>query len=78
MEDWLCALHQGYEVRVVYFEISKAFDTIPHLALLHILEELRLSEGTMYLLRWIGNYLLGRKQFVILDGTKLSYISSGI
>ena len=34
IDDWLCALDQGYEVCVVFFDVSKAFDTVPHLALL--------------------------------------------
>ena len=48
--DWLCALDQGYEVCVVFFDISKAFDTVPHLALLSKLSELGLDP---YLLKWI-------------------------
>ena len=35
MDDWLSAIDQGYEVCVVFFDVSKAFDTVPRLALLH-------------------------------------------
>ena len=34
IDDWLLALDQGFEVCVVFFDISKAFDTVPHVDLL--------------------------------------------
>ena len=43
IDDWLCVLDQGYEVCVVFFDVSKAFDTVPHLALLSKLSELGLD-----------------------------------
>ena len=52
---------------MVFFDASKAFDTVPHLALLHKLSELGLDP---YLLRWIRSYLSGRYQFVSIDGFK--------
>ena len=64
VEDWLHALDQGFEVCVVFFDISKAFDTVPHLALLRQLRELGLDP---YLIRWIRNYLCQRSQFVSID-----------
>ena len=30
VDDWLLALDQGFEIYVVFFDISKAFDTVPH------------------------------------------------
>ena len=30
VDDWRKALDQGYEVCVVFFDVSKAFDTVPH------------------------------------------------
>ena len=65
IDGWLCALDQGYEVCVVFFDISKAFDTVPHLALLSKLSELRLDP---FLLRWIRSYLSNRSQYVSIDG----------
>ena len=52
MDDWQKALDQGYEVCVVFFDVSKAFDTVPHSLLLATLSELGLDP---YLLRWIRN-----------------------
>ena len=65
IEDWLYALDQGFEVCVVFFDISKAFDTVPHLALLNKLQEIGLDP---YLIRWIRNFLCQRSQFVCIDG----------
>ena len=70
IDDWLCALDQGYEVCVVFFDVSKAFDTIPHLALLSKLSELGLDP---YLLRWIRSYLSNKSQCVSIDGVD-SYV----
>ena len=50
VEDWLYAyaLDQGFKVCVVFFDISKAFDTVPHLALLHKLQEIGLNPHPSY------------------------------
>ena len=55
----------GHEVCIVFFDISKTFDTVPHLPLLETLEKLDVDR---YLLRWIKSYLLQRSQFVCVDG----------
>ena len=65
VEDWLLALDQGHEICVVFFDVSKAFDTVPHLDLLQKLSELGLDP---YLIRWIRSYLCERSQFVCIDG----------
>ena len=30
VEDWSSALDKGYDVCVVFFDVLKAFDTVPH------------------------------------------------
>ena len=38
MDHWRQAYNSGYKTDIVYFDFSKAFDTVPHLCLLHELE----------------------------------------
>ena len=75
VDDWQRALDRGNEVCAVFFDISKAFDTVPHLPLLRTLIEIGIDP---YLIRWIHSYLAGRSQFVCVDGcisNKLSVLS---
>ena len=65
IDDLSHALDQGYEVCIVFFDVSKAFDTVPHLPLLQTLERLGVDK---YILRWIKDYLLHRSQLVCVDG----------
>ena len=65
VDNWAQALDQGYEICVIFFNIQKAFDTVPHLLLL---EKLRALEVNPYLLRWIESYLANRTQYVGVDG----------
>ena len=52
--DWLSALDSGHEVCIVFFDVRKAFDSVPHIPLLQKLANLGLNP---FLLRWIQNYL---------------------
>ncbi len=63
--DWSRALDEGHEVCVVFFDVKKAFDTVPHVLLLEHLQTLNLNK---YLLSWLKSYLLERKQFVGIEG----------
>ena len=75
VDEWQRALDRGNEVCTVFFDISNAFDTVPHLSLLRILTEIGIDP---YLIRWIHSYLAGRSQFVCVDGcisNKLSVLS---
>ena len=65
VDDWSRALDQEFEVCIVFFNISKAFDTVPHLPLLQQMEKLNLNP---FLLRWIESYLRGRTQHIVVDG----------
>ena len=66
------ALDQGYEVCMVFFDVSKAFNTVPHVPLLDTLEILNIDR---YLLRWIESYLLNRYQSVTVEGYDSSLLS---
>ena len=65
IDDLSHALDHGYEMCMVFFDVSKAFDTVPHVPLLETLQNLNVNE---YLLRWIKSYLLNRSQYVAVEG----------
>ena len=55
----------GKEVGAVFFDLQKAFDSVPHHALLDKLRDLQLNE---FILKWICDYLTQRKQRVVVNG----------
>ena len=57
------ALDEGKEVRVVFCDISKAFDRVWHKGLLRKLESIGIRGS---LLSWV-NYLSERKQRVVIN-----------
>ena len=63
------ALDCGNEVCSVFFDLSKAFDTVPHQQLLYKLSQLHINP---FLIRWIRNYLTNRTQSVVLGGAQSS------
>ena len=67
IDDWSHALDEGYEVCVIFFDIRKAFDQVPHQSLLQQLQHMNLDP---YLLRWLCSYLSNRSQFVAVEGEK--------
>ena len=64
--DWFAKLEAGKEVCSVFFDLQKAFDSVPHRELVEKLCKLRISP---VVLKWIRNYLTNRHQKVV------SYIS---
>ena len=61
----------------IYFDFSKAFDTVPHRRLLHKLENYGIKGAT---LRWISSFLNNHSQVVKVNGTEsdLESVVSGI
>ncbi|CAB4038674.1 Hypothetical predicted protein, partial [Paramuricea clavata] len=59
------ALENGHEVRMVFLDISKAFDKVWHKGLLYKLKCLGIKGS---LLSWFHSYLSGRKQRVVIEG----------
>jgi hypothetical protein len=59
------ALERGREVRMVFLDISKAFDKVWHKGLLYKLETIGVRDP---LLSWFKSYLTNRKQRVVIDG----------
>jgi hypothetical protein len=60
------ALDEGKEIRVVFCDISKAFDRVWHIGLLKKLESIGIQGP---LLSWIKNYLSNRKQRVVINNS---------
>ena len=62
----------GYDVCAVFFDIRKAFDSVPHRSLMNKLRDIGLDD---YLLGWLHTYLLNRKQLVVVDGESSEELS---
>ena len=77
INEWHVALESRKEVACVFFDLTKAFDSVPHQALLNKLHSLGLPT---ILLRWFSNYLLNRQQRVILNGSTSTWlpVKSGV
>ena len=76
--DAFCrALDEEKEIRVVFCDISKAFDRVWHKGLVRKLEAAGITGTT---LRWFTNYLKDRKQRVVIPGAKSNwnYIQAGV
>lgn len=71
------ALDSGKEVRVVFCDISKAFDRVWHVGLIH---KLRSAGVTGKILDWFKSYLTDRQQRVVLPGvaSDWAYIRAGV
>ena len=71
------AFERGKEVRMVYLDISKAFDRVWHKGLLLKLKSIGIRDP---LLGWLTSYLSHRKQRVVIDGqsSNWSTISAGV
>ena len=71
------ALERGKEVRMVFPDISKAFDKVWHKGLLCKLESVGVRDP---LLSWFESYLTNRKQRVIIEGQSSEWknINAGV
>ena len=61
------AVDEGHLVGVLYVELSKAFDTSSHAALL---EKLKSFGITGHSHNWFTDYLFNRKQFCVVENSK--------
>ena len=67
------ALDMGYEVCTTFFDIRKAFDSVPHKALMDKMQMIGLDD---YLLYWLHSYLTNRKhQTVVVEGESSDELS---
>ena len=77
MNDWTSSLDKGYATDVIYFDFSKAFDSVPHVRLLSKLKAYGIDGP---LLKWFKSFLVGRRQCVRITGTLSSWtqVKSGV
>ena len=66
--DWSAALDKGKEVCAIFFDLRKAFDSVPHRCLM---DKLTFAGLNPYILRWVASYLCNRRQYVVLNGKSL-------
>ena len=73
----LSYLEEGNNVDSVYLDFSKAFDKVDTGILCHKLRELGITGA---LGKWIHNFLTGREQFIVVNGTlsQVSHVTSGV
>ena len=72
LHDNICkSLERKHDVRVVFLDLSKAFDRVWHKGLLFKLKQLGITGP---LLSWLQNYLSDRYQRVVIDGQSSDWI----
>ena len=59
-------MEKGKSVICVFFDLSKAFDSLPHDLIIESLVRVGVNGA---LLKWFCNYLSNRRQSVVLQGT---------
>ena len=67
--QWSRRLDNGAEVCVVYFDLKKVFDSVPHRTLINKLSDIGFPP---HLIQWTANYLTDRSQHVVLNGSSSS------
>ena len=65
VHDWLTEMEKGNEVAAVFFDLTKAFDSVPHRHLINKLETIGLDKRLM---KWITNRVTNWCQSVVLNG----------
>ena len=65
LEELSSLVDKGHAVDIVYLDFSKAFDKVPHQRLLLKCQGLGIRGN---LLAWIADWLVDRKQRVVLNG----------
>jgi hypothetical protein len=77
IDDWAKALDDGFPTDIAIFDFSKAFDSVPHQRLISKLSSFGIRSKT---LQWITAFLSGRRQRVVINGSKSEWlpVTSGV
>ena len=77
INDFAAALNEGYEINAIFLDLSKAFDTVPHVRLCQKLSHYGVRGNTLL---WIKDFLSERTQRVILRGhaSSICKVTSGV
>ncbi|GAB0206599.1 mitochondrial enolase superfamily member 1 [Grus japonensis] len=72
-----CSVYVGRAMDTVYLDFSKAFDMVPHSLLLEKLMRYGLDKWSMW---WVGNWLTGRTQRVVVNSSFFNWqpVTSGV
>ena len=71
---WLKWLDEDVDfVRIISFDLSKAFDSVPHDI---ICEKLKATNLNPYVINWMIDFLIDRKQRVVVDGLETEYVDT--
>ena len=77
LDAWTEIIDNGDPLDAIYLDFSKAFDSVPHLRLLAKLRSYGICDN---LLKWIADFLIGRRQRVNVNGkfSDWSEVTSGV
>jgi hypothetical protein len=77
MDKWTEALEQGGQVDVIYTDLEKAFDKVPHEQLIRKLKSYKINTN---IINWINSFLSDRRQRVRISDSfsKWEKVMSGI
>lgn len=70
-------LEEGRDVAAVFFDLHKAFNSVPHRLLL---DKLKRTGVSTHILRWVTDYLTSREQKVVVNGASSCFkpVISGV
>ena len=77
LANWESNLDHRLEIMTVFFDLSKAFDTVPHSRLLAKLQDLNIPR---HIISLISSYLCNRSQYVCVNGSisHKTHVLSGV
>ena len=70
--DWHLILSKHCQVASIFFDVKKAFDSVPHSKLIQSLAHIGVCGP---LLQWLTDYLQNRHKRIVLDGESSSFVS---